>query len=284
MQNKQKGSANIYTALGGLAIMALVLWGVTWLLFMKSVTVTPGNEVVFIDQPYFVGHQGVRKETLKEGREFVWVTTKTAEVPVVPQSIEVTFDDISSRDNILLDFSTTIQYQITSPAELIEKFGADWFKNNVLSQYSTIVRQAVKTQEMGDLMSNPQTATTVDQSVTEQFVKLVSETKLPIRVLNITLGRAKPNENVLKQMNETAAEQQRNKTLVASTVAEQQREKSETARAKADNAYRDAMQMSPNQFVQLQIAKLYSDACKGAAHCFISPSGQGSVVLPQATK
>lgn len=264
---------------GLIALAVLIIFSLfTYVFFTYSVTVTPGNEVVLIDQPYFFGHQGIRNDTLKDGRELLWNTTKSQEVAVVPQSIEVTFDDISSKDNILLDFSTTIQYRITNPAVLLDKYGADWFKNNVLNQYSTIVRQAVKSQEMGKIMSDPTTSTAVDQDVTEKFRQLVTDTKLPIEVLNITLGRAKPNDNVLQQMNQTAAEQQRFKTLVAATAAEGQRQKSEEARAIADNAYRNAMQMNPEQFVQLQVAKLYSDACKGSEHCIIT-SGQGPVVF-----
>jgi regulator of protease activity HflC (stomatin/prohibitin superfamily) len=264
---------------GLIALAVVIIFSLfTYMFFTYSVTVTPGNEVVLIDQPYFFGHQGVRPDTLKDGRELLWNTTKSQEVAVVPQSIEVTFDDISSKDNILLDFSTTIQYRITNPAVLLDKYGADWFKNNVLNQYSTIVRQAVKSQEMGKIMSDPVTSTAVDQDVTEKFRQLVTDTKLPIEVLNITLGRAKPNDNVLQQMNQTAAEQQRFKTLVAATAAEGQRQKSEEARAIADNAYRNAMQMNPEQFVQLQVAKLYSEACHGSEHCIIT-SGQGPVVF-----
>lgn len=282
-EEKSKGKLSpvkvTISALVTLGVLAIIIYFVTWLFFMKSVTVEPGNEVVFIDQPYFFGHQGIRSETLKQGRQLIWRTTQTAEVPVVPQSLAVNFDDISSKDNILLDFSTTIQYQITDPATLLGSFGAGWFDNNVRNQYSMMVRQAVKAQEMGNLMSKPETATLVDQTVTDQLRAAITAAKLPVRILDVTLGRAKPNDNVLTQMNQTAAEQQRQKTLAAATIAEEQRALSEEARAKADNAYRNAMQMNPEQFVRLQEAKLYSDACKGAEHCIISPSG-GGVVLP----
>jgi regulator of protease activity HflC (stomatin/prohibitin superfamily) len=259
-----------------IAIAAVAL--ITYVFFTKSVTVSPGNEVVFIDQPYFFGHQGIRKETLKSGRKLIWNSTQTEEVTVVPQSITVNFDDISSKDNILLDFSTTVQFQVTDPAAMLANFGKGWFDNNVRNQYSMIVRQAVKSQEMGKLMSDPQTATTVDQQVTDAVRTAVQDAKLPVRILDVTLGRAKPNDNVLVQMNQTAAEQQRQKTLVAATAAEDQRAKSEQARATADNAYRNAMQMNPEQFVRLQEAKLFSDACQHSEHCVVT-SGQGPTVF-----
>jgi regulator of protease activity HflC (stomatin/prohibitin superfamily) len=272
-------TAAVVTFVGVAAVaIALLVSFITYVFFTHSVTVSPGSEVVLIDQPYFFGHEGVRSQTIKSGRELIWDSTKTVEVSMVPQVIKVDFDDISSKDNILLDFSTSIQFQVTDAAVITAKYGDNWFNNNILQPYSMIVRQNVKAQEMGHLMSDPNTATVVDQTVTDQVRAVVAAAKIPVRILDVTLGRAKPNENVLKQMNETAAEQQRFKTLVASTIAEQQRQKSEEARAKADNAYRNAMQMNPEQFVRLQEAKLYSDACKGSEHCIIT-SGQGPVVF-----
>jgi regulator of protease activity HflC (stomatin/prohibitin superfamily) len=276
---KKPGTAAVLTFVGVAAVaIALLVSFITYVFFTHSVTVSPGSEVVLIDQPYFFGHEGVRSQTIKSGRELIWDSTKTVEVSMVPQVIKVDFDDISSKDNILLDFSTSIQFQVTDAAVITAKYGDNWFNNNILQPYSMIVRQNVKAQEMGHLMSDPNTATVVDQTVTDQVRAVVAAAKIPVRILDVTLGRAKPNENVLKQMNETAAEQQRFKTLVASTIAEQQRQKSEEARAKADNAYRNAMQMNPEQFVRLQEAKLYSDACKGSEHCIIT-SGQGPVVF-----
>lgn len=264
--------------LGILMAIVAVIALATYVFGTHSVTVTPGSELVLIDQPYFFGHEGVRPQTLKSGRELVWDSTKSLEVAVTPQVISVNFDDISSKDNILLDFSTSVQFQVTDPALLLAKFGDGWFDNNIRQPYSMIVRQNVKSQEMGHLMSDAATATAVDQTVTDQVREVVKASGLPVRILDVTLGRAKPNDNVLQQMNQTAAEQQRQKTLVAATTAEQQRAKSEEARALADNAYRNAMQMNPEQFVRLQEAKLYSDACQHSEHCVIT-SGQGPTVF-----
>jgi regulator of protease activity HflC (stomatin/prohibitin superfamily) len=277
-ENNKKGIS--VAALAGLLLGAICILValITYMGFTHSVTVKPGSEVVFIDQPYFFGHEGVRPVTLKSGRELVWDTTKEVEVSMVPQVIQVNFDDISSKDNILLDFATSVQFQVTDAAAMTSKYGDNWFNNNVLQPYSMIVRQNVKLQEMGHLMSDPETATTVDQTVTDQVRAVVKAANLPVRILDVTLGRAKPNDNVLLQMNQTAAEQQRFKTLVAATAAEGQRQKSEEARALADNAYRNAMQMNPEQFVRLQEAKLYSDACQHSEHCVIT-SGQGPTVF-----
>lgn len=90
--------------------------------------------------------------------------------------------------------------------------------------------------------------------------------------MNISLGRAKPNNDVLEQMNKTAAEQQRERTMIAATAAEKQREQEQKAKAAADNAYRNAMAMSPEQFIQLEYIRRMSEACSKST-CVIGQPG-----------
>lgn len=263
------------TIIGTILIGLLIMWG----LFMRTETVEPGHELVIIDKPYFFGSNGVRNETLKEGRILLFNTSDAKAVRKTPQSMHVTFDDLSSADNILLDFESTFQYQITDAKRIVSDFGdKDWFANNVERQYMSIVREAVKKETMTHMMSDVDTASRVDKEVTDAVNKLVDDAKLPIRVLGVTLGRAKPNENVLLQMNATAAQQQRNKTLIAATEAELQRAKEQTAKAAADNAYRNALGMNTEQFIQLEAIKAYSNACEKSERCVVTP-GMGTNVL-----
>ena len=102
----------------------------------------------------------------------------------------------------------------------------------------------------------------------------IADEKLPVVILNVSLGRAKPNPNVLAQMNETAQQEQRKKSLFAATDAEKQRELEQTAKARADNAYRNAMSLSPEQFIQLEAIKRYSEACAKST-CVIGQPGVG---------
>lgn len=91
-------------------------------------------------------------------------------------------------------------------------------------------------------------------------------------------GKAKPNDNVLAQMNNTAAEQQRNLTLVAATIAEQQRKLEQEAKADADNAYRNKMGLSPELYLARQLAEIQAEACKAAVACYLVPQGTNVVV------
>lgn len=79
----------------------------------------PGLQAVLVDKPMFFGRGGIRLDDVRDpGRTYTRVTTSATYVDVTPQTVQVAFDDFSSSDNILLDFSTQIQYRITAPALL----------------------------------------------------------------------------------------------------------------------------------------------------------------------
>lgn len=237
-----------------------------------------GQEAVLVDRPLMFGDGGVRLDDIrKTGRTYTWFSTEKIYVDVTPQTINVAFNDYSSSDNILLDFETSIQYRITDSARLLSTKGLNWFKNNINSQYAAIVRDQVKRYDMTSMMSNPTTAAAIDASVTEAISKEVKEQGIDVEIINITLGRAKPNPNVLEQMNQTAAQQQRVKTLKEATLAEEQRKLEQEAVAEADNAYRNKMNLSPEQYLQRQIAELNTGACIKAKACYIVPSGTSIV-------
>lgn len=272
-------STVIWVAAGAAVLLSIITGFFTWVFFMHTITVEPGHHAVIIDKPYFFGHEGVRDTPLTEGRTLVFKTTTAEIVRVTPLSHEVPVDDFSSRDNILLDFSTTIQFRVTNAVSLINNFGSGWFDNNIKLQYLAVVREAVKKKTMTQMMSDVASATDVDDEVTKGLEKIVEKSELPIQILGVSLGRAKPNEAVLTQMNETAAQQQRTKTLIEATAAERQREQEQIAKARADNAYRNAMQLTPEMFIQLEQIKMFSEACKYNTSTCIIGTGQ-PMVLP----
>jgi regulator of protease activity HflC (stomatin/prohibitin superfamily) len=238
----------------------------------------PGDVAVYQDRPYLFGHEGIRAEVLTEGRDVTWPSTTIIYVTTAPQTLHVAFQDLSSMDNILLDFDTSVQLRIVDAADTLKRFGPRWWENNVVSPYNSIVRKAVKSEKMAQMMSDPAAAEKVDQEVTEQLRALIKASGIRVEVMAVNLGKAKPNENVLTQMNNTAAEQQRNLTLVAATIAEQQRKLEQEAKADADNAYRNKMGLSPEQYLARQLAEIQADACKKAAACYLVPQGTSVVV------
>lgn len=255
-----------------LILFALIAIGVSG---CTIVSPDAGQEAVLIDKPVLFGSGGVRLDDVRTtGLTYAWATTDKVYVDVTPQTIPVRFDDFSSSDNILLDFETQIQYRITGSAKLLSGFGTEWFKNNVANQYAAIVRDQVKRYDMTSMMSDSNTAAMIDNEVTRQVRELMAEHKIPVEVINITLGKAKPNPNVLDQMNETAAQQQRAKTLREATAAEEQRKAEQLAKAEADNAYRQKMGLTPEMYLAREIAELNANACVNAkGGCYVIPSG-----------
>lgn len=261
---------------GPLAIVAvlLVILGIGYFATHSSVIAQPGEEVVLVDNPYFFGHEGVRPETLKEGRLMVWNTTKSYHVTITPETKHVEFDDLAIKGNYLLDFDTSINYRVIDPVGLIKNFRAQWFENNVARQYSQIVRNAVKDKDISDMMSNNTVTDALDLQVTQEIRDLVKEAKLPIEIIGISLGKAQPEKKVLESMNQTAIQQQRAKTLEASTTAELQRKSEQKAKADADQEYQKTMGLNPAQFVELKRIESYSEACKVSKNCIIM-TGEG---------
>lgn len=221
---------------GVFAGFSLFIGIIIWAFFMHTEVVEPGNELVINDKPYFFGHDGVRATPLKEGRVLLFKTSSVTSVNMMPKSVKVAVDDFSSSDKFLLDFETIVQFRVNDSVKLVKDFGPDWFNNNIQSRYLAIVREAVKKKTMIEMLSGV-AAAEVDKEVTVALVALVKESGLPITVLDVSLGRAKPNAEVLAQMNETAAQQQRKLTLIEAEAAEIQRKREQIAKAAAaDNA------------------------------------------------
>lgn len=49
------------------------------------------------------------------------------------------------------------------------------------------------------------------------------------------------------------------------------------AKADADNAYRNKMGLSPEQYLARQLAEIQAEACKKAAACYLVPQGTNIV-------
>jgi regulator of protease activity HflC (stomatin/prohibitin superfamily) len=206
-------------------------------------------------------------------------TSTVRDIAVTPFNVNVPFDDLSTKDNAFLDFQSAAQFKVLDSVKLVKNFNIEaWFASTIEQQYRQAVRDIVKTKTMTEIMTDPLAAKEIDDKVTAELVRLVKESGLPMQVLGVTLGRARPNASVLSEMDQTAAQQQRKKTLVEAKLAEDSRRESEEARAIADNAYRNKMGLDPQQFIELERIKRYSEACSKSGHCIVS-SGQANVMV-----
>lgn len=260
-----------YVAIASLLVLLMIN---PW----KRVVTEAGTQTIVVDTPLMFGAGGVREKALEPGSQWIWRTTTTVVADPKPAVIPVAIDDFVSSDNILLDFESAVTVQVTDWPKMYRLYGVHWWKNNLERPYNAFVRSEVKQNSMSGLMSNTDVAKTVDTNLTTALEAKVKELDLPVRIVEINLGRAKPNAKILEQMNETAAQQQRLLTLEQARLAEVKRKDEQIAKAEADNAYRNNIGLDVNEFVQLQLADKQIQACKGASQCIILPPGTPTVV------
>lgn len=232
----------------------------------------PGQEAVIVRKPWIFGHGGVGKEAVKTGRSWFAPSTEVWYVVVQPQQYQVHFEDLMSRDGVPLDFDASIRLQVTDSVTLAEKFGVwnvggtgkpAWYHTNVEQPFRTMVRQAVRKHGLNETAIDSSAIDSIDEEVTSALLAHLKATGIPVVLKDLTVGRANPPDSVKHQRVETAAQEQRANTEKQKQIAEVQRLEAEKARAAADNAYREAMRLSPDQFLQLESIKMLSHICEG---------------------
>jgi len=251
----------------------------------NSASPDAGFESVLVRKPLFFGHGGVDATSVKTGLVWLAPSTRVVDVDMRPRQQEVTFDDLFTSDGVPLDFHSAIQYRITDAVKLVRDFGADdsaqgmgFFHRNLEQAYRMIVRDAVKKHGLNEMAINVSAAQAVDEEVTARFSEVIAKTGVPMAVLGVTLGRASPPDAIKHQRIATAEQEQRQKTEQQAKLAEDQRKAHEESRAAADNAYRESMHLSVDQYLALQQISMLRDVCGRGGCTFIN--GHATPVLP----
>lgn len=220
-----------------------------------------GHAVVLIEKPMFFGHGGVDAEPIVTGRTFVAPTTEQVDVNMQPTKYEIEMDDMMTSDGVPITFHAIVVLQVTDAVSLIKTFGPQWYENDVLEPYKTMVRQAVRQHGMNETAISSTALDQIDNDIKGQLEKFLKEKKLPVQLVTMTVGKANPPDSIKHQRIDTATQEQRIQTEKQTALAEIQRKQAEIARADADNAYREAMHLSPEQFIELEKIKMQRDAC-----------------------
>lgn len=212
-----------------------------------SVSPDPGQQAVLTRKPMFFGHGGIDKQPVNAGRSFVAFTTDATYVDMKPQRVDMGFDDLMTSSGVPIDFHAVFSYQVIDSVVLVEKFGADysdanppvpgWFIRNLDQPFRTAVRDAVKKRDMQAMAITASAAEEVDSEVTEHLQRLLKETGVPVKLIDLSLGRANPPDAIKTQRIDTATQEQRIITEQQRKLAEDQRKLAEESRASADAAY-----------------------------------------------
>jgi regulator of protease activity HflC (stomatin/prohibitin superfamily) len=253
--------------LAGICLVAALATG------CHAVAPDAGHEAVLIHKPWVFGHGGVNPTPVKTGQTWVAITTQAVHVTMVPQQHGIHFDDLMSSDGVPLDFDAVVRLQVTDSVSLIQNFGVRWFETNVQAEFANRVRQAVRKHGMNETAIQTNAVDAIDAEVSKAMVEYIAQAKLPLRLIDVTVGRANPPDSIKNQRIETAAQEQRANTEKQRKLAEDQRKEAEQARAASDNAYRNALGMSSEQFIQLEAIHAQRDVCLKGGCTMIMGSG-----------
>jgi regulator of protease activity HflC (stomatin/prohibitin superfamily) len=234
-----------------------------------------GHEIVLVEKPMIFGHGGVDPEPVKTGRTYAALTTDGIDVYMQPNKYEAELPDTMTKDGVPITFHAIMVLKVTDSVSLIRSFGPDWYKNNLEEPFRTMVRQAVRKRGMNETAISTTALDDIDNEIHDQLIRFIKDKGLPVELVTMTVGKANPPDSVKNQRIETATQEQRIQTEQQMKLAEDQRKAAETSRADADNAYREAMHLSPEQFIQLETIKMQAQVCgaNGKATCTFIQNG-----------
>jgi regulator of protease activity HflC (stomatin/prohibitin superfamily) len=232
-----------------------------------------GHEVVLIKKPWFFGHGGVEAKPVTTGRTWAAITTEGVDVYMQPQKFDTEMHDTMTSDGVPISFHAIVVLQVADSVVLIKNFGPNWYQNNLEEQFKTMVRQAVRKRGMNETAISTTALDAIDDEIRDALLAFIKEKALPVRLITMTVGRANPPDAIKNQRIETAAQEQRVQTEMQIKNAEVQRKSAEEARAAADNAYRQAIGLSPEQYVQLKRIEMERAVCAEAKCTFIENAG-----------
>jgi hypothetical protein len=275
-------------------MLSVLLFGLAMGGMTGCTTAAPnaGHQVVWVEKPLIFGHGGVDQTPVTAGREYGAFTSDAIDVNMLPQRVDMEFDDMMTSSGVPVSFHVVATFKITDPVRLVSGFGADrddngnwgFWKRNLDQPMANAVRDAVKKRDMQEMAISQTAADAVGQEVNTAAIKIVQQTGVPIVFTAVNVGRVNPPDAIKNQRIETAAQEQRAITEQQTKLAEDQRKAAEQSRAAADNAYREAMQLSPDQFLQLERIKMQRDVCAHATNCTFFIGGGASPVIDVGKK
>jgi len=199
------------------------------------------------------------------------------------------FADIMSSDGVPLSFDSYIQLRVTDTVSLVEKFSGAvdeqsdphaegaripaWYAYNLQGPVRNMIRLAVKKHGLNEIAIAYTADVVIEAEVKQAIKKYIAARGMPIELVDFTLGKTNPPDAILDQRVKTAAEQQRQITEKQTQLAEEARKGAEEARAAADNAYREKMGLTPEQFIHLQQISMQKQVCDGGKCTFIIGTG-----------
>ena len=221
-------------------------------------TVDGGEEGVFIKQPWFWGQGGVETTPLTQGSEWKVWSTDYVKYSIVNTKYSVSFDDIATDEATPLDIDAHIFLKIvaTKSPILHMNYGSNWYENNIKDIFSKHVRNFVSMYNMRTLISEracyDEIESIIKNDMTAYIAELSKTKEFPVEVVNVVIDKAKPNDNVREELNNTAIYMQQKQSEIMKQDMQKERRQTEHLRALADKEYQLTMGFTPTQFIALR--------------------------------
>lgn len=271
---------------GGIAVAALIILTIGGCVGLNTVAPNAGFQAVLVKKPLIFGQGGIDPTPVKTGRVFVAPSTEAIFISTQPIQAHIEFADLMTSDGVPLSFDAVTRLQVTDTVELITRFGEGWYANNVEREIMNLTRQAVRKRGMNETAISSTAIEAIDYEVKfgvdgkGGITKYLHDIRMPVNLIDFTVGKANPPSPIKSQRIETAQQQQRILTEQQTKLAEDARKMAEESRAAADNAYRNQMGLSPDQFLQLENIKMQDRVCSNGAKCtFIANAGKSQPIL-----
>lgn len=239
------------------AYLLLIFSGIFLVIGFSScyrVQPNPGEESVLVYKPYIFGHGGVDPIPVSTGAEWCVFTTEHKEFPITPITITEEFTNMIPSDNTPVSFSAYLKCQIRKgeTPKLYQDFGADWYEHNLQASFRTMVRDKASAFKMFDLASKREISSLLEKDIYNDISKYAQKIKLPVDILQVSIGAVTPPEQVLTETKNTAAQNQSILTQKARADAELSRKQAEINKAIADMAYQNQMKMNISEYLRLR--------------------------------
>lgn len=217
-------------------------------------SVDADEEGVFIEKPWFFGDGGVDPEPLREGTAYMVPSTDFKTFKIIPIQYDESFKDIISSDNTPLSVTAHAQIKIKTGMTplLLKNFGENWYANDIQKLFCNEVRNEISKYTMNELTSKREIYDQVSKHITQLLNQKIQKEQIPIELKAIIIDKAVPNEDVLEEYTRTAIALQALQTQKAQSEMQEARKITEEKRAVADNAYRDRMNLSADQYIRLR--------------------------------
>jgi len=165
------------------------------------------------------GHGGVDANPVQAGREYGAFTSDAIDVNMLPQRMDMEFDDMMTKSGVPVNFHVVATFTIIDSVKLVSHYGADrewlswqcpkagescngepegwgFWDRNIDQPLRTAVRDSVKKRDMQEMAISQTAADVVGVEISAAAIKIVQQTGVPILFSAINVGRVNPPDAI----------------------------------------------------------------------------------------